>query len=1549
MLHRLHQWKHEILAALRTTELASSSPTDHTGRFPHIDGFAVADILDRGGTFSLQTGPHFDAEQVEAALQERRLLLQDTAFAEGSDLLRLLMGAVADLSAVGHRGAVLAVGYLDEKALQGEPGRRAPLLLRAVDLTVDSEGGRLTASPLGWRLNPLALELLGEPLGAGLAALRDAGLGWHLDGATVRAQWLTLQAALAEHDVWVATPALALLALPATGLDVLDDVTRMIEHGDDRSWQRLAMLLGDGAPAPAPNSDRSPVMIPFDVDERQREAVHAAMRGQPVVVEAPAGTGGTQTMAAVAAAGLGAGKRVLVVASRQAELEALWQRLSSAGLHEYCLPLFGDDLGIARISSELPRGLERSWRPVAGVQGDAHRLSELGDQLDRGFAMLHRPEQLGLSVFEVMSRLVELGDAAVVATGPAPVLDAFGFMQCRALVSRYAEAVSAVVPMAAHAWRLSARQEWRADGDLGEEVRAVVGELLATTRQLRTQFAALAGAMPGLRSFDRSDVEKLGALCAVAARSPHPSADLMTEVKAVSSADDAIALSSLDEERPRLTPGMIPRTPEQYVAICRRRMALRDQLGRHWTAALAAIDVHAVLEQFERAADRSTLGRWIGLRGSRGQVRAALANGAELGDEQVMEELALAVEERALSRALAESSAPARRWFGALMAGNGDVDLGGVTVALDFCTQLRAAFDRIAVQGPREQCWRSLVAQVSQSAEVAEPQFAAFSETATRWLAAMDQIGKVIVADLGGLQGRASFLEELELVAVTWSRSDEAFPAWISQVALRREMSAAGLRVIVEATEAGTLAPAQVPDAWERWFLGGWLQQRFFEHPDFTGFDGASQLRAVQEFVDLDRASLVTHKAAILARHNERISSLVSPEGLEGLTGALREGGGRQVLSDGSPTLWALRPCVLASPAAVAHWLDVHDPSFDLLILADAMAMPVAEAAGALCRADSVVVVGSASHPSSRSVLSGISGAPAGSVFDAAVMAGWPTISLSTQMRPAVAWPGAEPEVPMVIVPAAVAKASLVAPMVALAQASHLASELEAAMSWYEAHASALEQGRGAVLVTATAEQKKYARLLLGLRGARLPVHTLDEIAGADVDVVLLVLGIGDDGAHHRLADSDGLRCLGAASAAARQTVVALCAADDAALHVLGEFSGLAALADGLAAARRPVVLAAGEPGNEVARHLGRELEQRGWIVRYSVGEGAGGLDLAVVDPDDPSRLVIGIECGGAGYYWRLARDRERLRPSLLAQQGWRIHRMSLLDWWRDPQQEAQRAHNAVIAAVAASRQPRRGASPSVPPPMRSRTRATTWPNRSVDRQRSATLSPSVVAAPAPAEPALAVGSEPTAVVRSDAGARRIPPVLAYQSASVPAGRRTPDDLFDPKLADELGRLIEKVLAVEAPIHLNLLSRRVGAYFGIGKVSERVHERVRSAVASRAIFGHERDIIWRADQDQAEWPRVRVIGETADSRRDIDQVPLAEIASAALVVVDRTPAPSLESLVRDAAKLLGFARITDQVTRRVRAGVSYLEDSGAIRVNQGLAAPGSAPRGRSDG
>jgi hypothetical protein len=90
-----------------------------------------------------------------------------------------------------------------------------------------------------------------------------------------------------------------------------------------------------------------------------------------------------------------------------------------------------------------------------------------------------------------------------------------------------------------------------------------------------------------------------------------------------------------------------------------------------------------------------------------------------------------------------------------------------------------------------------------------------------------------------------------------------------------------------------------------------------------------------------------------------------------------------------------------------------------------------------------------------------------------------------------------------------------------------------------------------------------------------------------------------------------------------------------------------------------------------------------GWIaalglpVTPAVGQSKYRIDFALAHPTDGTR-GLAVECDAHTYSdARTTRDRDRLRPEALQRLGWDVHRVWSAQWYRDPQQEAERIRDA--------------------------------------------------------------------------------------------------------------------------------------------------------------------------------------------------------------------------------------------------------------------------------
>jgi very-short-patch-repair endonuclease len=107
------------------------------------------------------------------------------------------------------------------------------------------------------------------------------------------------------------------------------------------------------------------------------------------------------------------------------------------------------------------------------------------------------------------------------------------------------------------------------------------------------------------------------------------------------------------------------------------------------------------------------------------------------------------------------------------------------------------------------------------------------------------------------------------------------------------------------------------------------------------------------------------------------------------------------------------------------------------------------------------------------------------------------------------------------------------------------------------------------------------------------------------------------------------------------------------------------------------------EPDSDFESFVINQIKSMGFEPVPQVGVAGYFVDIGVRHPDWPHGFVLGVECDGASFHSaKSARDRDRLRQEILERLGWRLHRVWSTDWFNNPQREAERIRNAVIARL---------------------------------------------------------------------------------------------------------------------------------------------------------------------------------------------------------------------------------------------------------------------------
>jgi len=812
----------------------------------------------------------------------------------------------------------------------------------------------------------------------------------------------------------------------------------------------------------------------------------------------------------------------------------------------------------------------------------------------------------------------------------------------------------------------------------------------------------------------------------------------------------------------------------------------------------------------------------------------------------------------------------------------------------------------------------------------------------------------------------------------------EDLPAFCHWRRTREQAVAKDLMPLVAALEDGGLTAEQLGAAFERAHREAFLAATCDGDDLLREFAGREHERRIQRFAELDARLLTVTSELVRARLAARVPrGAGAPAAGSELGILLRELAKksrykplRRLFAETENLLPLLKPCFLMSPLSVAQYLAPGHAMFDLVVFDEASQITVSDAVGALARGKAAVVVGDRRQLPPTTFFQRLEDGDVDldldeleeleSILDECSTAGLRTLRLRWHYRsrhesliafsnwhyydnalytfPAAAERSPRLGVTLVPVVDGVYDRSRTRTNRKEAESvvADLVARLRQAIDPRQAPSFGIvtfSQAQQALVETLLDEERRADPALEAFFGAGVPepvfVKNLENVQGDERDVVLFSICYGPD-AHGRVAMSfgplnaaGGERRLNVAITRARQQVVVhatlrheqidLARTDALGVKHLKTFLDYAARGP-QAIAEALVLEGSAQTASPFELDVAESLRTRGHEVVSRVGCSGYRVDLAVRDPDDRDRFLLGIECDGAFYRAATtARDRDRLRPGVLSRLGWQLCRVWVSDWRRSRERELARLEQRIAEAHAA-RDRGATAAADVPP-------AATSPDDGAAIAVEAAPVEAVTGgatetqAPVPSGTPASAASAPDASAAAAARAGMPKEASCYAAAAV----ARLDVPFEAAAPERLTAVIAAVLAAEAPIHGDLLVRRVAAAFDLARTTARTRSRV-LALARELPAAHrpvERDeFLWPADLDPAQWLGFRFPDPRDDAtRREVEHIPPEEIVNAAVHVVRTQVGLGRQDLLRQTGLLLGFARLGTRVKAALASGI----------------------------
>ena len=831
-----------------------------------------------------------------------------------------------------------------------------------------------------------------------------------------------------------------------------------------------------------------------------------------------------------------------------------------------------------------------------------------------------------------------------------------------------------------------------------------------------------------------------------------------------------------------------------------------------------------------------------------------------------------------------------------------------------------------------------------------------------------------------GKETDPQMMDRIDATLQKYSTNLHLLREWSHYQMSRKVIAEFCLTPLAEALENGEIGVHQLKKVFEHSFADWWARTVLKSVPSLSAFIGERHNLKVLEFRELEaKIAELTKKEtfARIASGMPRTAATGQRTPASSEAGGLQrfaQGGRktiRRIFKECPNALAKYKPCVLMSPLSVAQFIGADFPKFDVVVFDEASQMPTYDAIGAIARGDQLIVVGDSRQLPPTSFFERQKSdeeyneedlpEELESILEEAEAAGISPLRLNWHYRSRheslIAFSNRQYyENRLHTFPAALAEhpglgvrwCEVPDGVYDYGKSRTNRKEAEAVVAEIIRRLrDPKEQNNSLGVVTFSQAQQGLVEDLLDNARGEYPeiepyfstvsepvfVKNLETVQGDERDVILFSICYGPDAAgvirmnFGPLTNKGGERRLNVAITRARKQLLVfsrlrpeqidLSRTQAIGVHHLRTFLDYANR--GQAALVEEISRTTGEVESFFEQSVMDELTKRSWRVDAQVGCSGYRIDLAVRDPEAPGRYLLGVECDGANYHSaKSARDRDRLRQTVLEGLGWHLHRIWSTDWWLQRSKEiakleealelAKQKSNAVddVDLIPPANVPL--AHQSADKPVQQETKKLFARGKLVVEQKPIEAFPTEVEFPGQSI------------------------YMRYESFA----QTFSGEFHDPANANLIRELVGKIVSAEAPLLFDTLCSEITQAWGLKRAGSRIREVVRDAVKKNNLQirrSGKREFVWTNDLIDEPYSGFRIPNENDPKVRSAEEICPEEIANAAIQVLSLHISISQEDLARETARVFGITRLGNKVRSSLEEGIELMKKNGRCRVD----------------
>lgn len=1439
----------------------------------------------------------------------------------------------------------LALGFLQwYETERSEKPRYAPLVLLPINISrrIQDKSFSIKLDGDGAQVNVTLLEMLRQNYGIDIQGLNKLPEDEH--GVDIPFIFATIRQAVMANPRWEVRE-LAFIGqfsfsrfimwndIHSRSEDLMNNKVTAAMITGNSAWEGNALSI---TPAEL-DRDISPMnmVVPVAADSSQLAAVYAASKGQSFVLHGPPGTGKSQTITNIIADVLYHGKTVLFVAEKAAALEVVHKRLKKIGLAPFCLELHSNKASKRSVLKQLDETLNTGRiKSPEDFAAEAENAARLRSELNAVMAELHKPRSCGMSVYDAAVRYeqyVRFGGKFVFKRSQVADISKNTYAKWRSALEDLAAAGREFGSIGDSPLKCCTLADW--SPDIGTAAKDKLSEFAEIVSQIENSFSFM-------RSLSDGGKWDFPIYCSTA------------EIIALAASEgDIVPEIVYGENWDRQS-----RLCRQIISAGGEYAALKSEILTVFAPSVTSYDSGAALLKWNRVRNKWFIPRHFGCKRLVSELNAYGLSENTVNAENITEYYTklnrLAALENYIAVSISEDILVIFK--GSSVTLNGIyTDWESVGRAVELSEKIREKIISMKTSANEKRALAQSVSRnfgtnsaKSENIEITG-KIAIDHAALTKCIAELEGNLHIVMKSLdSGENFTKNAVKQVENIISALPKIRE----WIGINSLCRQLEEIGIGNAAEKFLSGEVNPAELLFAFDCDLCRSIISLYVAENPVLSKFQGVlfeETIRKFGECTERFRSLTINELVAKLSARIPVIGEAAASSETGILQKAIISGGRmmsiRRLFSSIPDLLRKMCPVMLMSPISAAQYIDRDYPKFDYVIFDEASQLPTCEAVGAMSRGVNAIVVGDpkqlppTSFFTSNRIDEECEKEDLESLLDDCLALSMPQEHLLWHYRSRhesliaysnmkyydnklYTFPSPDnriSKVSMRMVEGCYDKSST---RTNKAEARAIVAEILKRLEDPELRRQSIgvvtfsmpQQNLIDDMLTDAYRERPELEAMANEQYEPIIIKNLENVQGDERDVIMFSIGYGPDKDGRvsmnfgPLNRDGGWRRLNVAISRARCSMIVFSSITADMIDLSRTRSeGVAGLKGFLKFAEqgRTALAVSGnhdfESNKGFPEIIAAELKKRGYIVECGIGCSGFRIDVAVVDPHDSQRYILGIFCGTkSSFINNTAQDRHLAQMSILKGLGWNTINVHILDWI-DNKEKAISKIESMIAEITSG--------------------------RSVHTEQE-NIRESADEPVFETEQALSLQ-------------QRCENYIPYEVKSYGSAEN-----FNERNISEISACVMNILRTEAPINRNVLTRKLASCYGIARVTQNVRavaEKAAEECSAVVTKAGDNEFVWLSEQDPAAYNKCRAVYPDG-FKRSLDEISPEEISAAIKLIITSQGSMEREDLIRETARLFGFSRVSSVIESAVSLGIrearirAYIEFNENGRIKTGV-------------